>query len=153
MGNEKMTIYKCRGYSAEQKRWVTGYAFEHEAPLYAVDKDGNPYSGAWYIIQTRDGSPAINREVDFIQVEQASIGMYTAQHSINGLAIFLGDILESDTPVLTAEAAREKHLYSVIYDGGCFWLSNGTTNEPLFLYAHMLRIAGNAYENPDMATH
>lgn len=143
-----MTAYKCRGYSDERERWVTGYAFEHEPPLYTTDKDGKPLRSVWYIVQTRDDTPAVDREVDFIQVNEATIGVYSQINDVDGLAIFQGDVLKSDGPVITGEAARDEHLYFVTNEDGCFWISNGAQRALLYTVRQFMRIVGNMYDNP-----
>lgn len=121
-----MREVKFRGYSIDDKCWITGYGVEK------ITEDG-------FFIPTGCAN-------DTYEVFKESIGEYTGEKDINGIEIYEGDIIETTR-------ALNHIIGKVILYKGCWYIKdyNGGYYRliPRFGTAEN-RVIGNIYENKEL---
>lgn len=121
-----MREVKFRGYSIDDKCWITGYGVEK------ITEDG-------FFIPTGCAN-------DTYEVFKESIGEYTGEKDINGIEIYEGDIIETTR-------ALNHIIGKVILYKGCWYIKdyNGGYYRliPRFGIAEN-KVIGNVFENPEL---
>ena len=121
-----MREVKFRGYSIDDKCWITGYGVEK------ITEDG-------FFIPTGCAN-------DTYEVFKESIGEYTGEKDINGIEIYEGDIVETTREL--------NHTIGVVTYYKASWYiktnkGNHTRLIPRFSTVEN-KVIGNVYENPEL---
>lgn len=124
-----MREIKFRGYSIDDKRWVTGYGVEK------ITEDG-------FFIPTGCAN-------DTYQVFKESIGEYTGLKDKNGVEIYEGDIVEKE---FMEPWIEEKLIGTVEMIEGHWSVVNDKKKIAEYLWGEtdVNHVIGNIYENPEL---
>lgn len=125
-----------RGKRKDNGEWVYGYFYEE--------------CGATYIIEDRQKETMLNRNTPNV-ITPETIGQFTGLTDKNGVKIFEGDILLSESWGSNARSKRKTHI---VEWGRVGWLALGYNGDvevkPSLDVKSDWQVIGNIYDNPEL---
>lgn len=111
-----MEDYLCRAQRKDGNGQVEGYVYEHEPPLVAFKTDSYQDPGSkWYILKTAFADWNMPRQVEFIEVDPATVGRFTGFLDSGGNKIWSNSICKFGNEF-------SKTYGTVYYKHGSYWL-------------------------------
>lgn len=140
-----------RGKRKDNGKWVEGYIYEHQPPLQCIVPENYvPEQSRWYIVNTAFADWHMPREVEFIEIDPATVGQYTELTDKKGKKIFEGDIVLFDY----IGPNRGVHgKAAVAFNNGKFGVFWGWHQEFVTLDGFSnttLEVIGNIHDNPEL---
>jgi YopX protein. len=146
-----------RGKPLDNQGWVRGYYYRHEPPLIAIaPKDYVPEEPQHYIAKTAFADWNMPRQVEFIQIDLATVGQYTGRKDKKNIEAFESDILctiAGKAVIRLGEyggAGDTEHYHVGFYVDFIDSFKNRTYRHELGYWLPQSEIIGNTVDNPEL---
>lgn len=124
---------KFRGKRLDNREWVEG------TPVWSAN-------GRCYMVTGAEETEKMDVlcQIEYAEVDPATVGQYTGITGIDGREICEGDIL-------SVKVGRQYVIFSVSYqDGGFVLIYNGSAYDLMYEPRENITVVGNIYDNPEL---